>query len=229
MTNATTAKPHRRANVQSLTIDVGLLLIIASLLVIGLLMVYSASMTIGDSQSIFLRQVLWVALGIVGAAVLSYFDYHRFRKLVVPMMVVIVGALVVVLLMQEVRYNSARSLLEGSIQPAEFAKLSSILYISVWLTNNKDMLKDFKNYLLPLSFGVGFVVALILAQPDLSAALTVLVLGILLLFLAGGDWKHIAIVVVAGLAGAFVLIKVMPTGQLRFSQYLSGLDRKSVV
>ena len=84
MTNATTPKSHRRTNVQSLTFDVGLLLIVASLLVIGLLMVYSASwdvsMTISNSQnSIFLRQVIWVALGIIGATALSYFDYHHYR------------------------------------------------------------------------------------------------------------------------------------------------------
>ena len=229
MINATTSKSHRRTNVQSLSFDVGLLLIVASLLVIGLLMVYSASwdvsMTISDSQnSIFLRQVLWVALGVTGAVVLSYFDYHRYRKLVVPMMVVIIGLLFTVLIIREVRYNSARSLLGGSVQPAEFAKLVSILYLSVWLTNNKEMLKDFKNYLLPLSFGIGFIVALILAQPDLSAGLTVLMLGIMLLFLAGGDWKHIAIVVVVGLLGSVFLINVMPTGRIRFAQYLSGLE-----
>ena len=168
MINATTPKSHRRTNVQSLSFDVGLLLIVASLLVVGLLMVYSSSwdvsMTISDSQnSIFLRQVLWVALGVVGATVLSFFDYHNYRKLVVWMMLFVIGALFVVLVIREVRYNSARSLLGGSIQPAEFAKLVSILYLSVWLTNNKDMLKDFKNYLLPLSFGIGFIVALILA------------------------------------------------------------------
>ena len=229
MSNATTPKTHRRTNVQSLSFDVGLLLIVASLLVIGLLMVYSASwdvsMTISESQNaIFLRQVLWVALGITGATVLSYFDYHHYRKLVVPMMLVIIGALFVVLVVREVRYNSARSLVGGSIQPAEFAKLISILYLSVWLTNNKDMLRDFKNYLLPLSFGIGFIVALILAQPDLSAGLTVLVLGIMLLFLAGGDWKHVGIVILVGVLGFIFLINVMPTGRIRFAQYLSGLE-----
>ncbi len=229
MTNATTPKSHRRTNVQSLTFDVGLLLIVASLLVIGLLMVYSASwdvsMTISNSQnSIFLRQVIWVALGIIGATALSYFDYHHYRRWVVPMMLVIIGLLFAVLIVREVRYNSARSLFEGSIQPAEFAKLVSILYLSVWLTNKKDMLKDFKNYLLLLSFGIGFIVALILAQPDLSAGLTVLMLGIMLLFLAGGDWKHIAIVILVGLLGSIFLINVMPTGRIRFAQYLTGLE-----
>ena len=174
MINATTSKSRRRSNVQSLSFDVGLLLIVASLLVIGLLMVYSASwdvsMTISNSQnSIFLRQVLWVGLGITGATILSYFDYHRYRKLVVYMMALVIVALFAVLVVREVRYNSARSLFEGSIQPAEFAKLISILYLSVWLTNKKDMLKDFKNYLLPLSFGIGFIVALILAQPDFTS------------------------------------------------------------
>jgi cell division protein FtsW len=229
MINTTTPKTRRRSNVQSLSFDVGLLLIVASLLVIGLLMVYSASwdvsMTISDSQnSIFLRQVLWVALGVIGATVLSYFDYHRYRKLVVPMIFIVILMLLAVLVIREVRYNSARSLFEGSIQPAEFAKLVSILYLSVWLTNKKDMLKDFKNYLAPLSFGVGFIVALILAQPDLSAALTVLILGIMLLFLAGGDWKHVAIVVLVGFLGSVFLISVMPTGRIRFAQYLTGLE-----
>ena len=214
---------------QTLSFDVGLLLIVASLLVIGLLMVYSASwdvsMAISDSQnSVFLRQVLWVALGIIGATVLNFFDYHRYRKLVVPMMIVVIIGLFAVLVIREVRYNSARSLLSGSIQPSEFAKLVSILYLSVWLTNNKDMLKDFKNYLLPLSFGIGFIVALILAQPDLSAGLTVLMLGIMLLYLAGGDWKHVGIVILAGLLGFVFLINVMPTGRIRFAEYLSGLQ-----
>ncbi len=229
MINATTPKSHHRTNVQSLSFDVGLLLIVASLLVIGLLMVYSSSwdvsMTISNSQnSIFLRQVMWVAMGVIGATVLSYFDYHHYRKLVVPMILVIIAALFVVLVVREVRYNSARSLVGGSIQPAEFAKLVSILYLSVWLTNKKDMLKDFKNYLLPLSFGIGFIVALILAQPDLSAGLTVLVLGIMLLFLAGGDWKHVGIVILVGVLGFVFLINVMPTGRIRFAQYLSGLE-----
>ena len=63
MTNAVTPKPHRRGNVQSLSFDVGLLVIIASLLVIGLLMVYSASWDVSLSayaseNYIFLRQVL---------------------------------------------------------------------------------------------------------------------------------------------------------------------------
>jgi cell division protein FtsW len=149
MINATTPKTRRRSNVQSLSFDVGLLLIVASLLVIGLLMVYSASwdvsMTISDRQNcIFQRQVLCVGLGVIGATVLSYFDYHRYRKLVVPMIFIVILMLLAVLVIREVRYNSARSLFEGSIQPAEFAKLVSILYLSVWLTNKKDMLKDFK-------------------------------------------------------------------------------------
>jgi len=229
MINATTPKSKRRTNVQSLSFDVGLLLIVASLLVIGLLMVYSASwdvsMTISESQNaIFLKQVVWVVLGVLGATVLSYFDYHRYRKMVVYLMFGVIIALFSVLVIREVRYNSARSLVGGSIQPAEFAKLVSILYLSVWLTNNKDMLKDFKNYLLPLSFGIGFIVALILAQPDLSAGLTVLMLGIMLLFLADGDWKHVAIVIAVGLLGFIFLINVMPTGRIRFTQYLSGLQ-----
>jgi len=229
MINATTPKANRRSNIQSLSFDVGLFVIVASLLVIGLLMVYSASwdasLSISDSQNeIFLKQVLWVGLGVAGAIALSFFDYHYYRKLVIWMMLGVITMLMIVLIVKEVRYNSARSLIEGSIQPSEFAKLVSIMYLSVWLTNNKDMLKDFKNYLLPLSVGIGLIVALILSQPDLSAGLTVLILSIMLLFLAGGDWKHIAIVILAGFVGFIFLINVMPTGRIRVTEYITGLQ-----
>ncbi len=46
----------------------------------------------------------------------------------------------------------------------------------------------------------------------------------MLLFLAGGDWKHVAIVVLVGFLGSVFLISVMPTGRIRFAQYLTGLE-----
>jgi len=52
----------------------------------------------------------------------------------------------------------------------------------------------------------------------------VLILGIMLLFLAGGDWKHVGIVILVGVLGFIFLINVMPTGRIRFAQYLSGLE-----
>ena len=111
MINATTPKTNRRSNIQSLSFDVGLFVIVASLLVIGLLMVYSsswdASLSIGDSQNeIFLKQVLWVGLGVAGAIALSFFDYHYYRKLVIWMMLGVITMLMIVLIVKEVRYNS---------------------------------------------------------------------------------------------------------------------------
>lgn len=231
MITSTTPRTNRRHKAHGLSVDVGLILIVLSLLVIGLLMVYSASWDVSlihtkavTHNEVFFKQTIWVALGLIGATFLSFFDYHHYRKLVIWMMAGVMILLAVVLIVREMRFNASRSLLGASGQPAEFAKLILILYLSVWLTNKKDMLSDFKNYLAPLALGVGFVVALILAQPDLSAGLTVLVLGMMLLFLAGGEWKHVIIVVTVGLLGSFLLIKVMPTGQIRFAQYLAGLQ-----
>ena len=75
-----------------LPFDVPMLLIVIVLLVFGLLMVYSASwdysIAMGKGPTyLFGRQVLWVLLGILGAAATSLIDYHFYKRFLVPMWV----------------------------------------------------------------------------------------------------------------------------------------------
>src|SRR3990172_7542845 len=94
-----------------LGIDVPLLLSVAFLLGFGLLMVYSASwqpsMLREESPSYYLiNQLKWAIVGIIGGTVLMYIDYRRWRKWVVPIMIVTLILLMAVLLFGEMRYNS---------------------------------------------------------------------------------------------------------------------------
>ncbi|HOY58030.1 MAG TPA: FtsW/RodA/SpoVE family cell cycle protein, partial [Verrucomicrobiota bacterium] len=77
--------------------------------------------------------------------------------------------------------------------------------------------------LLPLLFIVGLTAGMIVLQPDLSAAATVVLLGILLFFLAGGDLKKLLIFVVFVVGIGAVVVSISRTGQARISDYLSGL------
>ena len=113
-------------------IDMPLLVIVVALIVFGLAMLYSASWDFsraaydGDAMYMFNRQVMWLGLGVVGATVLAFLDYHRWRQLIVPAMAVTVLMLIAVLVMSEVRFNAQRAIFNGSIQPSELAKLVSI-------------------------------------------------------------------------------------------------------
>ena len=219
------AKP---AKTKRLGVDVPLLIIVVTLLVFGLLMVYSsswdASLLIDKEPTyVFTRQLIWVGIGIVVCVAASLFDYHRYSKLVVFIMIGILGLLFAVLIANQVRFSAARSLFAGSVQPAELAKMSIILYLAVWLNNRQETLSSFKEGLLPLGIIVGLVALFILAQPDLSASMTVIILGAMMFFIGGGDMRQIGLIIgIVGAAG-FLMIKFFATGQARISQYLSGL------
>ncbi len=213
-----------------LPFDVPMLLIVIVLLVFGLLMVYSAScdfsLLMGEGPTyIFGRQVLWVFLGILLAIIASFIDYHLYQKILVPMWLGTLILLLAVLVAHELRgAEMTRMLLGGSIQPSELAKAVMIIYLSFWLYRRKDSLNDIQIALVPLVIILGLTFSFIMMQPDLSAALTVLLLGVMLFFLAGGDWKIILLVIVLALLVGLPLMYLYPTGRARMNSYLTGLN-----
>jgi cell division protein FtsW len=213
-----------------LPFDVPMLLIVIVILVFGLLMVYSASwdysLAMGKGPTyMFGRQILWVFLGIGTAVIASLVDYHLYRKILVPMWF---GTLILLLAVLIVNAQQgaldSRNLISGSIQPSELAKAVIIIYLSFWLFRRLDSINDVQIAYLPLVAILGITFGLILLQPDLSAALTVLLLGVILFYLAGGDWKVILIVIIAVLVIGVPLMLLYPTGKERISSYLTSLN-----
>ncbi|MFQ5615487.1 MAG: FtsW/RodA/SpoVE family cell cycle protein [Anaerolineales bacterium] len=211
-----------------LGVDVPLILILFTLLVFGTLMVYSASWdfsrTIYDSPThIFTRQLLWIGLGIVIAIGCAFLDYHYWRRLAVPAMLVSILGLAAVLVTNEVRFGAARTLIKGSYQPSELAKLVIIIYLAVWLFSKCDHLGDVNFGLLPLAAILGIVGGLIFLQPDLSAVFTVIALGGLMFFLAGGEMRQIALLLAVTIIVGWMVVKASPTGRARVDSYLEGV------
>jgi cell division protein FtsW len=208
-------------------IDIPLALTVTALVVFGLIMLYSASFDFsfneyGSSTYMFTRQMKWLALGLLAALVLSLFDYHNWRKLVVLAMLGTIGLLITVLLINEIRLGASRTLYEGSYQPSEIAKLVAVIYLSVWLYAKRQFLHDVTLGLIPLGVILGIIGGLIYLQPDLSAAGTVLILGGLLFFLAGADIKQIVFLLILALVMGWVIVQFSVTGQDRVASFLAG-------
>ncbi len=210
--------------------DLPLVVVAITLFAVGLLMVYSASWQFaayqGNSEySTVLRQMLIGLAGIVGAAVITFIDYHKFRRWAVPgMIVIIILCLAVLVFGRGSEVGLRRGLFAGSIQPSEFAKLAIIIYLSIWLFNKRDTLDRWSLGLIPLMAIVGFTAGLILAQPDVSAAATIILLGGMMFFIAGGKLRQILVVVViTGLLG-FLVVKISSTASTRLSDYWNGLQ-----
>lgn len=210
-------------------VDLPLLVAVIALVVFGLIMMFSASWDYslkeyGSPMYMFEHQLLWLVIGIAAAFGLSRFDYHYWRKLVVPALGLTIVLLIAVLLANEILLGARRYLFEGSFQPSELAKVVTILYLSVWLYAKRQFIHDVTFGLIPLSLILGVVGGLIYQQPDLSTAAMVLMLGGLLFFLAGGDMKQIAILLVIAIVVGWVVVRINPTGHERVAAFIAGFE-----
>lgn len=221
----------RKERALHLGIDVPFLVCVLALLAIGLLMVYSAGWeysvtTLGEKPDyLFNRQVQFVIIGSIGALIIYSIDYHRFRKLLFPMMVIIIALLVLVSFVYgETRLGARRALFQGSIQPSEFAKLAIVIYLAFWLFAKQEVLDTVKFGLVPLTGILGLIAGLIMAQPDFSAVITVILMGGIMFFIGGGNIRQIILVMAVVLVIGTILIFIYPTAHQRVSDFAAGLQ-----
>jgi cell division protein FtsW len=208
--------------------DLPLVLIMIAVLTFGLIMVFSASWDFSlavydDPLRMFIRQVLWLALGLALAYVCSRIDYHSWRKMVLPVMLLTVAMLLVVLAVSDSRFGAIRTILGGSIQPSELAKVVTVVYLAVWMHSKRDQLHDIQWGVIPLAVILGFIGGLIYLQPDLSATATIFLLGGLLFFLGGGDLKQIILLMIVALVVGVLVVQVSSTGRTRVGAYVDGI------
>lgn len=169
------------------------------LVAFGLLMVFSASSMsnsyyyAGDALYFTKRQALSIILGLVGMFVCMNMHYSRLKKWAVPFFFIILVMLFLVPFVGVGR-NGARSwFLIGplQLQPAEFAKLGIILYLSALISRKQEKFRSFKKGLLPALMTVGLVGGLIMLQPDLGSTMLVVLTAFLVILVGGADLRQI--------------------------------------
>ncbi len=211
-----------------LPFDAPLVLVVIILIVFGLMMIFSAStdfsmVMLGEKPTyLFNRQLMWLGVGLAAAIFLTFFDYHWWKKLAVPAMGVTLVLLLLVVITGEEILGSTRGLLNRSIQPSEVAKMITIIYLAVWLFSKRERLTSVTLGLLPLAGILGIVGGLIWAQPDISAMATVIVLGGLMFYLAGGEIRQIAVLLLISLVVGLLVVQISATGNQRFEDFLRG-------
>jgi cell division protein FtsW len=175
------------------------LLVTTSLLVIfGLVMVYSASSVVassrhGMSSYYFLRQLGYAGAGYVLMLLLMNVDYHCWqrRRMLVLALVACAAALVGALL--EPKVNGAHRWLRigtaVSIQPSEFAKIAVLLFMASFLHEHEADLGASHRRLAGCLLVVALFAGLVGLEPDLGAAVCLVLIASLMLFVAGLDWR----------------------------------------
>lgn len=207
--------------------DFILMLIVFVLLSIGLVMVFSASSVADlakhhDAFYTFKRQLAWAGLGFLAMIFMMNFDYHRLRKISKPLLIFAIILLIVVLFMPA-RNGARRWIGFGtmSIQPSEIAKFAIILYMSSGLVEKKDKIKSLFKGILPFVLVGGFVFGLILIEPNLSVAGTVLLVVFFLLIVAGARKRHLTLL---ALLGSVAAVAFTLSEEYRYKRFTAFMD-----
>src|SRR5690625_721111 len=207
----------RPARTERPVFDVVLLSVVLCLAAFGLLMVYSASIALGDGPQyrgygryyFLIRHAVYLGFGIAVGAALFFIPMQRWQKLVLPLFFVGLALLVIVLIPGVGRrVNGAmRWIPLGAIniQPSEMMKLLMVLYAADYTVRKQKHLSGFVRGLLPMVVSVLVVGALLLQQPDLGAFIVIGAIAMGLVFIGGLNIKHFAAMAFT-LIGCFITI-----------------------
>ena len=210
--------------------DLVLLFLTLALIGIGLVMLYSSSSIMaqerfGDSMYFVKRQIVFALLGLGVLIVSKNLPYVLYRRLVYVILGVTLLSLIIVLLPQVGhRVGGARRWLRFgpiSIQPAEFAKLALIIYISYSVAKKKERLRELSVGYAPHLLVSAVFIGLVVMQPDLGTAITFAVLTFLLLFVAGVRLRYL---LATGFAVVPLLALAIAQKGYRWERFLAFLN-----
>lgn len=209
-------------------IDLLLLAAVLALVVLGTIEVYSSSAVYalkksGDAAYFLKRQLIWVTLGMGALWVGACTDHRWLRRRTYSLLGVALFALVAVLLIGATINAARRWFVFGpiSFQPVELAKLSLVVYLAYSLSRKGDRIERFAVGFVPHLLVCGFMMALLLKQPDLGSSIILAATTMTLLFVAGTRTSYIALAVLAAAPVAYHFVVGTPWRMKRFLAYFN--------
>jgi len=181
----------------------------------SLVMVYSASAVIGMEQyhqrpAYFLfKQVTFAFIGLALMPILMKIDYRQYRQPLFIWTVLGLLALALVAVLFGPRINGAKrwfGIAGIGVQPSEFAKLVVIFYVAAVLERRMDRIDDLKYSLVPVAVAIGLIVGLIMLEPDLGTALSIILIVAAMVFAAGISYRYIIGLALVALPAATVVL-----------------------
>ena len=194
--------------------DFLLLALTAILVIFGIVMIFSASYydslnSDGGSPYYYLkRQIAWAVIGCILMYVLSYVDYHKFRKYSILILIVSLLLLLALFTPVATTVNEAtRWIRIGpiSIMPGEIAKFAMICFVAAYFAADIRKIRSLFKGIIPMALLTALFAGLIVVQPNLSTALTLCGIVAAMMFIAGMQWRYVFLLV-AGLIGGLVMI-----------------------
>jgi cell division protein FtsW len=209
---------------------VSLVMITVTLIAIGVVMIFSASSIyawerLGDSTYFLKRHLFFLFIGLLMALVAMSVDYRLLRQYSRPIMLVSLFLLLLLLVPGVSReIAGARRwyrFLGVSFQPSELAKIAVIVYMADFISRKENQITDFYRTFIPSMMVLGAFCLLVLAQPDLGTAVSLVVIVFVMLFVAGFKVAHLGWVLVSALPVLYLLILRVPYRRARIVAFLN--------
>jgi cell division protein FtsW len=198
-------------------VDFSILLVISVLCAFGLVMIFSASYYYAqhysgannDSFYYLKRQLVYLLIGYPVMLLVSMIDYRIIERLRSVFLAISIVLLIAVLLWGQDLNGGKRWLnIAGiSIQPSELAKFGLMIFMCSYMSRHKNEMNTFRFGMLPMLLAIGFIAGLVMLQPNMSMAVIIGFIGVVLLYLGGCDLKQLVILGIIGIIGFFVLAR----------------------
>ena len=206
-----------------------LVVTVTVLALIGLVMVLSASSVAslsvyGSAWVVFVRQLGWMALAVLGFAAASRFDYRRLQRWSVPLLIVAAVLLVLVLIPGIGIYvsGSRRWLGVGALrfQPSEVAKLALLIFAADLITRRHDVVHRWREVLLPIFGASALIGALVFFEPDMDSTMVLALIVGSVLLVGGIRMRDIGIMLGTGIGAAALAAVAAPYRRARVFSFL---------
>ena len=209
--------------------DFSILLVISVLCAFGLVMVFSASYYYAqhysgannDSFYYLKRQILYLAIGYPVMLLVSLIDYRIIERLRSLFMAISIVLLIAVLLWGRDLNGGKRWLVIAgiSIQPSELAKFGLMIFMCSYMSRHRHEMSSFRYGMIPMLIAIGVIAGLVMLQPNMSMAVIIGFIGIVLLYLGGCDLKQLLILGAIGVVAFFVLAFAQPYRVARMTSF----------
>ncbi len=179
--------------------------------------------------TVAIKQAALAAFGIVLMIIASNIDFHRWKKWAFILFITsfVLTVLVFVPHIGFAHGGARRWLSIGpyTFQPAEFLKITAVMYLATWLSTYKEKVKQFKFGTLPFLIITMLVAAVMLKQPDTGTFLVIFAALFAIYIIAGASWKHVGITFLCCLLAVGALAYFRPYVMARITTFLNpGAD-----
>lgn len=214
------------------TIDMPLLVVITSLVLFGLLMVYSASIALADGPRyesygryyFVMRHGVFIVLGVLAALCAASIPMKVWQKAAIPLFVLCLLLLILVLVPGIGReVNGARRWLPlgpVNFQPSELMKVAMVLYAADYTVRKQEYMQRFLRGFAPMACALVVVGFVLLMEPDLGAFMVIVAIAMGILFIGGINGRLFSGLLVLLVSCFLLLIWASPWRRERLFVYL---------